>query len=209
MSTYPVVSLVAAIAISSLVAVPAAQTAQPPASGIFLEEGGAATKQVLGTYSTDFQQHGVAKSILTQGFSKPSVTVRHPGATADFVITDPSPVFLFRFAPPPSRNQPPPDPMQALAAMSSGAPMPVALTGKSPKEYGLLRMTVDGEARVVDSKHLDIYKLDAQPAGTLEFHVRPVKPLEPGEYAFFMIAQAQGGTAPTQIWAFSLHKPAL
>ena len=205
MAISPAASLLAAVAVLSLPSAPLAQNAAKPASGIFLEEAGGATRQVMGTYSADIQQHGVAKSIFTQGISKPSVTVRHKGAAADFVITDPNPTFLFRFAPPPGPNQPPPDPMEAFAAMAGGGAMPMRLVGKSPKEYALVRMTVDGDARILDSKHLESFKLDVQPAGTLEFHVHPVKPLEPGEYAFVLEAETHG-SAPAQIWSFSLHK---
>ena len=178
-------------------ALPAGLTAQspaPPPSGIFLIGPDGSTKQLPVTTSMDTEMKGIGKSILTQGFSKPTMSARHSGATAATVISELTPVFFFRF----QDNSAPQDPMAFMAAMTSGQ---TALVGKNPKEYVLARLTVDGDARIAASKGLTIVKLQATQKAPREFEVRVATPLEPGEYAFFMNV----GGAPTMIWAFSLQ----
>jgi hypothetical protein len=191
-----------AVAALAAPAIGSAQSATPPPpSGIFLEGPGGAMTPVPGTMSQDTQTHGVAKSIVTQGFSKPTMSVRHPGASAELVIMDASPAFFFRFYDQAlAMKMAQENPMAYLGAMQgAGGGMP--LMGKDAKEYTLAKLVVDGDARVASSKGMETFKLVVQKKNALEFEVHVVAPLEPGEYAFFWSA---GGAAPNQIWAFSL-----
>ena len=73
--------------------------------------------------------------------------------------------------------------------------------GATPKQFALGKLTVEGDARLVSSKGMETFKFETKQKDKTEFEVHVTKPLEPGEYAFFM----NNGGAPTQIWAFSLR----
>jgi len=181
----------------------AAQTAAPPKSGIFLIGANGALTPLPGEMTQDVQAKGIGKSILTQGISKPTMTARHSGASAELVIKDPQPAFLFRFYDQARAAQmAQQDPMAYVAAMQ-GAGGGTPLTGKDAKEYALVKLTVDGDARLAASKGMETFKFETQKKSALEFEVRLLQPLEPGEYAFFW---AKGGGAPSQIWAFSVKR---
>ena len=181
----------------------AAQTAAPPKSGIFLIGPGGAMTPVPGSMSQDTKASGIGKSIATQGFMKPTMTARHSGATSDLVVTEPQPSFLFRFYDQARASQmAQQDPMAYMAAMQ-GAGGGAPLMGKDAKEYTLAKLTVDGDARVASSKGMERFKFEIQKKSALEFEVHVIKPLEPGEYAFFW---SSGGAAPSQIWAFTVKR---
>ena len=183
----------------SLPAAPSAQEMKP--SGIFLVKSDGAMTPIPGESSGDMQTHGVAKSIMTQGISKPSMTSRFSGAAAPFVITDKEPVFFFRFVDQAQMSKmSQQDPMAVMAQMQ-GAGGGGMLVGKDAKDYVLGKMTVDGDSRVASSKGMEIIKLVSVKKAPLEFEVRLSKPLEPGQYAFFAGAS---GAAPMQIWAFTV-----
>jgi hypothetical protein len=93
--------------------------------------------------SNDIQMKGMAKAGLTMGFARPSQIVTHPGACAETTITDAQPSFLFRFAPPPNRN----DAMAMMAAFSDN--------------------------RIADTGRLQRVKAEAKPVKAREFRVIP------------------------------------
>jgi len=150
--------------------------------------------------SQDTKTSGIGKSIATQGIMKPTQTVRYPGAEADFVIKDTQPVFFFRFVDQKEMSKlAQTDPMAAMAMMNgSGGGM---LMGNNAKDYVLAKLQVDGDARVASSKGMETVKLQITKKSPLEFEVRPMTPLAPGQYAFFMGAM---GGAPSQIYAFTV-----
>jgi hypothetical protein len=125
--------------------------------------------------------------------------VRFPGASAEFEVKELQPVFFFRFV---DQQQMAKymqeNPMAAVAMMGGGGGM---LAGRDAKDYVLAKMTVDGDARVASSKGMETVKLQIQKKSALEFEVRVIAPLTPGQYAFFM---NPGGGAPNQIWAFTV-----
>jgi hypothetical protein len=199
----PIVCFLAALLAVTASIISSAQTGAPPESGIFLQRPGGALTLVPGTVSEETQTKGVAKSILTQGISKSTTTVRHLGASATFVITDPQPSFLFRFFDLASGSQQAREAHQSrqeyLDTLQRAGKQP--LMGKDPKEYVLTKLEVDGDARVASTKGLPTFKLDIKKTSEREFEVHVAEPLGPGEYAFFM--NAYGGT-PVHIWAFSV-----
>lgn len=195
----PIIAAMLAIGAST----PSAQTGAPPPSGIFLIGADGAATPVPGEMSQDLQTSGIGKSILTQGISKPTQTVRYPGATSGFAVTEAQPVFLFRFVDQAKMAQmAQQDPMAYLSSMQ-GAGGGAPLMGKDAKEYVLIKVPVDGDTRVPSSKGRETVKLVIQKKSALEFEVRVAQPLEPGEYAFCWNA---AGAAPTQIWGFSVKK---
>lgn len=180
-------------------AISSAQTAAPPPSGIFLEGAGAAMTPVPSVTSMDMQNHGMGKSIATQGIMKPTQTVRFSGASADFVVKESQPTFFFRFIDQQQMSKyMQENPMAGMAMMNGGGGM---LMGRDAKEFSLAKVPVDGDSRVVSSKGMAFVKLQIQKKSALEFEVRVTEPLLPGEYAFF---RGGNGGAPTEIWAFSV-----
>ena len=203
MTLKPIVSFLAALLAVTPSTISSAQTAALPESGIFLQRPGGALTPVPGTASEQAQTKGIAKSILTQGISESTTTVRHPGASATVVITDPQPTFLFRFFDLARGSQQMKEAHQSrqeyLDTLQRAGKQP--LMGKEPKEYVLTKLEVDGDARVASTKGLPTFKLDSKKTNEREFEVHLTEPLGPGEYAFFM--NAYGGT-PVHIWAFSV-----
>jgi len=124
----------------------------------------------------------------------------HHETDADFVIKDTQPVFFFRFVDQKEMSKlAQTDPMAAMAMMNgSGGGM---LMGNNAKDYVLAKLQVDGDARVASSKGMETVKLQITKKSPLEFEVRPLTPLAPGQYAFFMGAM---GGAPSQIYAFTV-----
>jgi hypothetical protein len=203
MTPKPIAYFVAALLAGTTSTFSSAQTGDAPESGIFLQRPGGTPTLVPGTASEETETKGVAKSILTQGLSKSTTTVRHPGASATFVITDPQPTFLFRFFDLSRGAQLAKEAHQSrreyVDALQRAGRQP--LLGKDPKEYVLTKLQVDGDARVASTKGLTAVKFDSKKTNEREFEVHVTEPLAPGEYAFFM--NAYGGT-PVNIWAFSV-----
>src|SRR5579871_5273945 len=133
--TRRVVPCVAAI-VAAIAAVPLAQSASQsgaamPPAGIFLVGANGAETKVMVEMSGDTQSHGVAKSIVTQGITKPSFSTRFSGASAKLQVTDPQPAFVFRFPDMKRMSQiAQADPMAMMAAMNNGDTM---MGGSSPK----------------------------------------------------------------------------
>jgi len=184
------------------IGVPAVSSAQstPPPSGIFLLKSDGTMTPIPSESSSDVQSHGIGKSIATQGIMKPTQTVRYSGATASFAIAETQPVFFFRFVDQKEMSKlAQSDPMAAMAMMNgTGGGM---LMGNNAKDYVLAKLQVDGDARVASSKGMETVKLQITKKTPLEFEVRPMTPLAPGQYAFFMGAM---GGAPSQIYAFTV-----
>jgi hypothetical protein len=190
--------LLTGLFVIGLPAASSAQTAPPPPSGIFLEGSGGSMTPIPGATTQDVQTHGIGKSIATQGFSKPTQTSRFAGASAEFVVKDPQPAFFFRFVDQQQMSKyMQENPMAGMSMMGGGG----MLTGRDAKEYVLVKMAVDGDARVASSKGMETVKLEIQKKSAMEFEVRVAAPLTPGQYAF---CHGGAGAAPTQIWAFTV-----
>src|SRR5690348_14295295 len=121
--TRPLLPLAAAIVTSITLLSAQSSTTLPPV-GVFLVGANGAETKVLAEMSQDTQSHGIAKSILTQGITKPTFTVRFPGASAKLEISDPQPAFVFRFPDMKRMSQAAQaDPMAMMAAMNNGDTM--------------------------------------------------------------------------------------
>jgi hypothetical protein len=194
------VPVVAALILAVAAAVQTAQvdTTRPPV-GIFLVGANGAETKIVGQVSGETQSHGMVKSIVSQGIMKPSFTVRFAGASADCVIADPQPAFVFRLPNPKQLSQMAQgDPMAMMAMMSSGDNM---LGGTNPGVFTLGKLSVDGDGRVASSKGMDTFKFTSHKRDAPnEYDIKVSSPLQPGEYAFFV---GKGG-APNAIWGFSL-----
>ena len=193
----PLVAVVVAVVVS--IARPLAQSGgSKPLAGIFLVDASGAETKVKGTMSGDTQTHGVAKSFATQGILKPSYTTRFSGATAAMAITDPHPAFIFRLPTPKELSTfAQSDPMAMMTMMNEGDTM---LGGTNPGAFALVRLSVDGDARVASSKGMESFKFSSSKrAAPREYDVKVTSTLEPGEYAFYV----GKGMAPNAIWAFS------
>ena len=182
-------------------AVSSAQTPAPKPSGIFLVKAGGEMTPIPSESSGDVQNHGMGKSIATQGIMKPTQTARYPGAAAAFTITDTQPTFFFRFVDTQQMSKyMQENPMAGMAMMNGGSGGSTMLMGRDAKEYTLAKIPVDGDARVISSKGMETVKVQVQKKAPLEFDVHVMAPLTPGQYAFYMGA----GSAPAQIFAFTV-----
>ncbi len=162
-------------------------------------DGQEAVTRLRGGQAADTQTHGIAKSMLTYGLSKPTMSIELPGTTAD-IHTSGAPVF-YLYLNAPQKN---PDASALFAQMMSGDMMP--LSGRAG-DFTLVLTTVTENGRYIDLGKIGSNKPKGRVDIVLErleqsvYRVKPKKPLAPGEYAF-VFAGGMGGTA----WDFAVDK---
>jgi hypothetical protein len=194
-----VVVIASVLAVALLAVSPQASSqATAPRSGVYLEQPDAEPVLIPSSTSQDVETKGVMKAALTQGFARPKFVVRHAGPSAEVQVTTPQPSFVFRF-PAQSRGRQASMDMAAMMELMEGLPP----NSTHPKEFSLVTMTVEGDARTLDTGALENVKLKIESLGERAFRVRPETPLAAGEYAFFLSDKNKGGGVPSQIWAFS------
>jgi hypothetical protein len=192
------------IALATLSAVQSAAAESP--AGIFVEDpqANAETKLEV-TLTMDYEAQGIAKSVFTGGLAKPKLVWTYSGARAEPRLAA-QPAFRFRFDAKPAAN--PQDPAAMMAMMLGGGP-PLPAGAKSPADFMLLLLEVDGEARQVitttsrtgasNPKNPSV-ALDVEKVASHDFRVRARQPLAAGEYAFFY----KGSDGQGRIWAFGV-----
>ncbi len=141
---------------------------------------------------------GIAKSMLTMGFSKPSVLAELSGDKAEVRATGGSPTFSFYL------QQGKAGGMEDMMSVATGDGVPSQ--ARNGAEFVLVRLHVkDGnrEAEIGQQKgsHTkDTVACTSESLGGYHFRVVPKEPLGPGEYAFYWAQNGFGG----MLWDFGV-----
>jgi len=191
-----------------------AQAPQAPAaahaSGIFVVLPGATDEtQVKGSLAQQ-KTKGIGKSIITQGFSKPSLEMHVNGAASDVHLASSDVTFYFYFPPPQDNSKTPPPMPDFTAAASMMNNMYSTLPSQAKNganDFVLLRLQTTDSERVADmgkspgNKPKDPIPFVAEKTGPLIYKVKTKDSLPPGEYAFTFIGM---GSAGGQLWDFAI-----
>jgi hypothetical protein len=170
-----------------------------PKPGIYLLAKDGEPTFIPMAITMDIQTSGVGKSMLSYGLAKPHQTAVHQGAHAALSVAEKAPAFLFRFGTPMTPQQAAADPMAAMGMMDAFPPM-----ATSPKEFALVRLTVDGDQRKLEAGKNPTVKCTIEQVEPKVFKVVVAEPLEPGEYGFYFADARKGGGSGAQLWAFSI-----
>ena len=192
--------LIMAVGAVALGASVAAEPQAPPQRdpGVYVMKAAAAVR--LTSQSSDQTTKGMGKSMLTGGFSRPSMEARIFGARADVrVAAGPTMFFLHINPVDPARNP--------MAYGMGGGDMPPQV--RRATDVALVRLAIAeaGDERVADlgrvggnnPKNQIEFVTTRLAAGVFKLDTKT--PLTPGEYAF-TIVPAGGGT---DIWDFGVN----
>ena len=184
-------------------------TAGAHESGIFaVLPGESAETQIKGSLGQQ-KTKGVAKSMLTQGFSKPSLEYHLNGAASSLRLTSGEATYYFYFSEAPNPKSPPPmpDPTMVMSQMNNMYSALPPLSKNGAGDFVLLRLqTGDGE-RIADmgkspgNKPKDPIAFVAEKTGALTYKLKTKDPLAPGEYAFNFVGM---GSAGGIFWDFAI-----
>lgn len=196
------------IGAATVATAPSARAAGPDAPrhdpGIYVAAQNAGGQEELtrlhSGHTQNMQTHGVGKSMLTQGITKPTMSIDLSGKSAE-VRTSTTPVFYFYV----DTRPPSSDPSAGFAQMMGGDSMPMGV--KDPNDFALVPTSV-----TEDGRHIDLGKMGSKkPKDAVDmvverlepgaFRLKPKKPLLPGEYAFVFA----GGMA-NQAWEVGVDK---
>lgn len=181
-------------------------------SGIFAVLPGDTTEtQIKGSVAQQ-KNKGIAKSIITQGFSKPSLEMRLNGGAATLRLASGEATYYFYFPEPqkkPDANNPPPLPdLTATASMMNNmysALPPQAKNGAG--DFVLLRLQAGDNERIADmgkspgNKPKDPIAFAVEKTGPLTYKVKTKDALPPGEYGFNFVGS---GSAGGIFWDFGI-----
>ncbi len=172
----------------------------PKDAGLYLaapgKDGDAGLVKLRGAMA-NMKPKGIAKSMLTMGFSKPTMVAELSGDKAEVRATGGSPTFTI-YLPPSSGGM-----EDSMRVASGDAPPAQARNGA---EFMLVRLhSKDGnrEAEVGQQKgqHTkDTVACSSQSLGGSRFRVAPKDPLAAGEYAFYWGQNGFGGI----LWDFGV-----
>ncbi|HTK30267.1 MAG TPA: hypothetical protein VL309_11975 [Vicinamibacterales bacterium] len=205
--------------IAALLLAVAAVRGQAPesrAAGIYLSDDQAGHPRVVqlhATMMTDVKQKGMAKSMLTQGFSKmESYGVIAGGAATVRTSTD-GVTFLFYFDEPSSAQ--PTLNMENAMHMMSGDTMPAK--ARSAQEFVLLHLTPANDSRQAqigttgrrgsNASSKDAVSIVVGTVSERVFKVQAKERLAPGEYAFVWANGSSGTGIGGQFWDFGVDAP--
>jgi hypothetical protein len=156
------------------------------------------------------ETRGIGKTMLTQGFSKPSEYATLDGTGADIRTKETAPEFYFYFDAGSSQPDPnnPAASMSQMASMMSGDSLPPG--ARTASDFVLVKFTLAKDAREVEvgkagsnskSKSAIDCVIERLAQGAYKLH--PKDPLKPGEYAFYYNS-SQGGGASSPLWDFGV-----
>jgi hypothetical protein len=192
-----------------------ARAPSPPSPGIYLEKPGPigddARVKLHAVIVQQVKQTGLAKMMVSQGFAKGGMVGVIGGASASVRAPGGDIAFYFSLDPQAgsrSRQMS----MEEAMKMMDGDSMPPNV--RSAEEFVLLHMTPKDDTRQAQlgtvggiggrgggmGKSKDAVPCSVEKLGDGAFRVRPKEPLAPGEYAFTLTAQGQGG----QLWDFGV-----
>jgi hypothetical protein len=162
-------------------------------SGIYLESaetGGKDEPKKLESAMPQMEAAGMGATMATMGFKKPKMITKLTGDKASLRVAAQS-TFLFVFGGKQSREE------MMMGGMDGLPP------NTSPKDYGLIVMTIaEGDRSWTSGKGAQV-KCAVENVEPKVFRVRPETPLPPGEYAFSLM---QNGMA-SMAWDFGVDGP--
>jgi hypothetical protein len=180
------------------------------APGIYLATRGDSGEQmvrIVGAQPHEVKNTGMAKMILSQGLLKGSTLVELGGPVADIRTSSTSPTFYFYFDT--AAESQSADPLAALTQVMGGDAMPYG--AKQAADFSLVHLTLtDGNRRANMGK---IGSQGGKPKDSVDcvqerldrgaYTLRPKKPLQPGEYAFFFV-NSRPGMGGYTAWDFGV-----
>jgi hypothetical protein len=205
-STAFAATFVAALAMSAAIAAQTSSSAPPQrAPGIYLEKtGGGEPTRLLGVRTMDMQEKGIAKSMLTAGFSKSEMQERLSGDSASARATT-QPEFYFYLGQQQPKGTSGGDMNSMMQQMMNGDNMPQDI--RDAGDFTLLRFDVKDGGRIAHvlqgrggTGFKNTVSCNVEKVGPYIFRVRPKEPLEAGEYGFTMTKGGMGG----QFWDFGV-----
>jgi hypothetical protein len=187
-----------------------AQGQATPKPGIYAESGGKTTP-IAGTLCMNAKPKGLAKTMLSMGFSKGATEYTLTGAASDTHVPA-SASFMIYLDPEAGKPMAPPKPGEMpdfakMQAQASGEGMPAA---KSGKEFLLIPLVVADDTRLADIPNgggnkaavpMELTEITKK----LVYKLQPKAPLAPGEYTFYWQAAGSGGGGG-QFWTFGVTK---
>jgi hypothetical protein len=180
----------------------AAAAAHDP--GLYVSKGDTLTK-IKSVMISDVRQKGIGKSILTQGFSKPTMEGHVPGGQASLRLPSGDVSFVAYLDPnadAKAQQMSIADAMNHAMGGGSGDGMPG--TVKTGKDLGLSHLRQDGDERICPIKTngslVEGVEFVVEKIGTNDYKLTLKAPLAPGEYAFVVPKLAGGG----QYWDFGV-----
>jgi hypothetical protein len=176
--------------------------------GIYLAKSADNLVKIKSVMISDIRTKGIGKSILTQGFSKPTSEAHVPGGRAALRVASGDLTFFAYLDPNADAKA---QQMSIAEAMSratgggGGDGMPGMV--KTAKDLGLARLRQDDDERICAVKSngslVDGVELVSEKIGTNDYKLTLKTPLTPGEYSFLVPKAAGGG----QYWDFGVDGP--
>jgi hypothetical protein len=202
-------SVVITLAAATRLAGQAATPAPEHEPGIYMDAsgGGASLVKLRCNRAQEVKTKGIMKSMVSQGFIKPSFAAELTGGMADIRLPEGDLSFDFYFgkgsAPDPSK-----DLMAAMGNSMSGDVMPADATNAddfvliqlSPKEHA--REAALGEVTNSAKSKAAIDRTTERVAQGV-YRLKPKSPLKPGEYAFYYATKMAGGPSMS-LWDFGI-----
>ena len=165
--------------------------------GIYLAKSSDNLVKIKSVMISDIRTKGIGKSILTQGFSKPTSEAHVPGGRAALRVAAGDLTFFAYLDPNADAKRQQMSIADAMAKATGGGGDGMPGMVKTGKDLGLARLRQDDDERICSVKSsgslVDGVELVSEKIGTNDYKLTLKVPLTPGEYAFLVPKAAGGG----------------
>lgn len=184
------------------------EKAAAPTSGIFVETAGGQQEVKLPSTRFDTKATGLGKSMATMGFTKPQMEGELAGPKAYTRLAS-NATFRVQLEPQSggSAQNMSPEAMMGMMGTMFGGDGSIPPMARNPQDFALVKLTVADEARQAHfgaagaSRPKNAVDVAVDILGPNAFRVKPKRPLEPGEYAFYV---RMGNSPMGPAWDFGV-----